>query len=149
VLLEQAARTGWPFVLYEAPQRLAGTLRDVLNVVGDRQVAVGRELTKLHEEVFRGTLSAAMEGFSSREVRGEVTIMVAGAPEGAQLALRREPGEERDGAEELDGLLRELRGKGLPAKRAARQAAGALGLSTREAYNRLVRLDQEGACEEG
>jgi 16S rRNA (cytidine1402-2'-O)-methyltransferase len=65
-------------VLYESPQRLARTLSDLLVHWGDRHIAVARELTKLHEEVFRGTISQAMQYFESG-VRGEVTLVVAGA----------------------------------------------------------------------
>jgi 16S rRNA (cytidine1402-2'-O)-methyltransferase len=129
-ILDKAAQTGWPFVIYESPRRLAATLADILQVVGDTEVVVGRELTKLHEEIFRGKLSGAVERFSSQPVRGEVAIMVAAPGKG-------EPG--MQATADLDAVLEELEAQGLPAKEIARQAASLAGVSTREAYNRLVR----------
>ncbi len=68
-------------VLFEAPVRTAATLRDLAGTCGpDRPVAVARELTKLHEEVWRGTLAAAAE-WAADGVRGEVVLVLAGAPE--------------------------------------------------------------------
>src|SRR5947208_3629634 len=52
-LIEKAAQSGWPFIIYESARRLVDTLNDLLKAVGDRHAAIGRELTKLHEEVFR------------------------------------------------------------------------------------------------
>lgn len=67
-------------VIHEAPGRLAATLADLAAVCGpDRDVVVARELTKLHEEVWRGTLGAAVGEFEAREVRGEVVVVLAGA----------------------------------------------------------------------
>src|SRR5438270_6268342 len=76
-LIDRAAATGWPFFIYESPRRLVATLAELRERFGDAQLAVGRELTKLHEEVFRGTLSEAVAVFTERPPRGEVTIMVA------------------------------------------------------------------------
>ena len=67
-------------VFYEAPQRLGETLSDLRAALGDRPALVGRELTKVHEELARGTLSALERQFSG-EVRGEVVIVVRGASE--------------------------------------------------------------------
>jgi len=67
-------------VFYESPQRLARTLAELRSTLGDRPALVARELTKLHEELARGTLSELERRFSG-EVRGEVVIAVRGAPE--------------------------------------------------------------------
>ena len=67
-------------VFYESPQRLAQTLADLRAELGDRQALVARELTKVHEELARGTLSALERQFSG-EVRGEVVIVLRGASE--------------------------------------------------------------------
>jgi 16S rRNA (cytidine1402-2'-O)-methyltransferase len=136
-LIARAAQTGWPFVIYESPQRLASTLNDLIQAVGDRQVTIGRELTKLHEEVFRGTLSEAAERFGADKPRGEVTIMVGGRPANA-------PAEGAATQADLDAILVELQSQGLPAKEIARQAAALAGVSTRDAYNRLVRIREAG-----
>jgi len=136
-MIERAARTGWPFILYESPQRLTGTLNDLLGTLGNRPVTVGRELTKLHEEIYRGRLQDALVHFAARPVRGEVALMV-GAP------IKGEATPEAQAPEvDLDTLLRDFRTQGLPAKEAARQAAKLAGVSTREAYNRLIKLDEQ------
>ena len=131
-LIDRAVATGWPFFIYESPRRLVATLAELRERFGDVEVVVGRELTKLHEEVFRGTLSDAVRVFTDRPPRGEVTIMVA-APAGRSAG--REGGEQVD----LDSLLISLRARGLAPKEAARQAATQMGVSRREAYNRLFR----------
>jgi 16S rRNA (cytidine1402-2'-O)-methyltransferase len=71
-------------VLYEAPHRVVRTLTDLVEVFGaDRAVAVARELTKLHEEVWRGSLRGALAWAEERQPRGELVIVVAGAPAAA------------------------------------------------------------------
>ena len=68
-------------VLYEAPHRLVRTLADLASALGaDRAVVLARELTKLHEEIWRGTLGAAVERGAEVEPRGEYVVVVAGAP---------------------------------------------------------------------
>jgi len=70
-------------VFYESPHRLAATLEDLAAALGDRAAMVARELTKVHEELSRGTLSQLAGRFSG-EVRGEVVVVVSGAPEAEQ-----------------------------------------------------------------
>ena len=72
-------------VLYEAPGRVADTLVDLLTVLGDREAAVCRELTKVHEEVVRGQLSELAAMYGRAPARGEVTLVVDGAPRGASV----------------------------------------------------------------
>ena len=64
---------------FEAPHRLLKCLHDALDMLGDRPVSVGRELTKLHEEVWRGTISGAIARFEAEAPRGEVTLVIGGA----------------------------------------------------------------------
>ena len=69
-------------VFYEAPHRIAATLKDALNVLGDRTAAVARELTKLHEEIARGSLSELAQRFSTgAPARGEMVLIISGANE--------------------------------------------------------------------
>ena len=75
-LLESVATHPWPTVLYESPYRVRATLEALREAFGDRRVVVGREMTKLHEEVFGGTLAETLEHFQSP--RGEFTLVVAG-----------------------------------------------------------------------
>lgn len=84
--LERLAVENRVVVLYESPHRLARTLSDLHGVIGgDRRVAVARELTKVHEEVVRGTLTEVLALFDTREVKGEITVVIdaPGASPGA------------------------------------------------------------------
>lgn len=117
-------------VLFESPHRLQAALADLLAVLGDRQVAVCREVTKLHEEIFRGTLAQAQQRFA--EPRGEFTLVVAGAG-GESVALP-------DVAGGVDDELRRLREQGVAAREAVAQVARAAGISRREAYRRWLAL---------
>ena len=78
-LLRDVARERRSLVAYEAPHRLAEALADVEDVLGDRSIAVARELTKVHEEIWRGTVSGARQRFAG-EALGEITLVIAGAP---------------------------------------------------------------------
>ncbi|HEX3051650.1 MAG TPA: 16S rRNA (cytidine(1402)-2'-O)-methyltransferase [Aggregatilineaceae bacterium] len=68
-------------IAYESPNRLVETLEAIHRVLGDRPVAVGRELTKLYEEIWRGPVSKAIEHFQTTEPKGEITLVIGGAPE--------------------------------------------------------------------
>jgi 16S rRNA (cytidine1402-2'-O)-methyltransferase len=98
----QAAVLPMTLILYESAKRLGRALADMEAFWGDRRIAVARELTKIHEEVFRGTVSEARKHFA-QGVRGEVTLVVEGAEAGA-------PASEADHSawkEELQRLLRQ------------------------------------------
>jgi 16S rRNA (cytidine1402-2'-O)-methyltransferase len=77
-LLAELAHEGRTLVAFESPHRLLRTLEDIQNILGDRQITVARELTKLHEEIWRGSVSAALQHFANK-VRGEITLVIAGA----------------------------------------------------------------------
>jgi 16S rRNA (cytidine1402-2'-O)-methyltransferase len=77
-LLEQAADLPYTLVLLETPHRLLDALQDMQAILGNRDISVARELTKLHEEIFRGTLEQAQAHFSLQPPRGEFTLVVAG-----------------------------------------------------------------------
>lgn len=77
--LEEVKDQRATLVLFESPRRLADCLQDLLEVLGDRRVAVCRELTKVHEEVRRGTASELVRWARGEQVRGEVTLVVEGA----------------------------------------------------------------------
>jgi 16S rRNA (cytidine1402-2'-O)-methyltransferase len=114
-------------VLYEAPHRLADCLADIESVLGNRPVAVARELTKLHEEIYRGTVAGAREHFAPEargEVRGEVTLVVGGATEEAV----------RWDEERVRHALSEALDSGLDRKEAVRQVTLASGWPRRQVY---------------
>lgn len=78
LLFQSLATESKAVVFYEAPHRIAATLRDLLTVMGDRQIAVGRELTKVHENLVVSPITRALDGLGSP--RGEFTLVLAGAP---------------------------------------------------------------------
>ena len=116
-------------VLYEAGNRTAATLADLAEAFGDRLAVVGRELTKLHEELARGRLSALAARFAG-EVRGEVTIVVAGG-DGAAAPLVEEP---------LEVELGRRLAAGEAPSVTAREVARTRGLKRAEVYDALERL---------
>lgn len=121
---------GMTCVLYESPRRLPRTLEDILTYWGDRQVAVARELTKVHEEVFRGKVSEALEVYRAG-TRGEVTLVVSGAP--AQSAMQPE---EPSWQEALVTYLQE----GNSVKDAVEKVHQTYKVRRREAYRTALKL---------
>jgi 16S rRNA (cytidine1402-2'-O)-methyltransferase len=65
-------------VFYESPHRIGETLQDILDILGDRQMALGRELTKIHEEVLRGRVSDLLNELAKRKLKGEMTLVISG-----------------------------------------------------------------------
>jgi 16S rRNA (cytidine1402-2'-O)-methyltransferase len=75
------AKQPYTLIFLETPHRLVDALEDIQHILGERQVAVARELTKMHEEIFRGSITEAIEHFKASEVRGEITLVIAGYQE--------------------------------------------------------------------
>ena len=121
-------------VFYEAPHRLQDTLRDLLNIFGDRNASISPEITKMYEEVLRGSLATLLQETEKREIQGEIVLVVAGN----QSGVPQEPAEEAD----LEETLRELLGQGLKPAQAAKQASERLGIERSEAYGRAVVLSR-------
>lgn len=120
-------------VLYEAPHRLEETLRDIREVLGERQIVVARELTKIYEELLRGNVSEVIESVAQGKVRGEVVVLVApGEPV---------PTESDSLAEVLQQLMT---GGELSVKDIARKAADITGVSRNEAYAEVLKLRNNG-----
>ena len=121
--LREAAASPFTLVLFEAPHRLRAILEDMTAILGDRPIAVCRELTKLHEEVFRGTASAALEHFDSP--RGEFVLVIAGAAPEA-------PPE--DDTDSIRRFLLERRAAGVGSRDAVAEAARRFGIPRNRAY---------------
>lgn len=122
--LGEIAASPVPTVCFEAPTRIAATLAELAEVCGgDRVIALARELTKLHEEVWRGPLRAAATAAAGAPARGEHVIVVDGAPPAAPV--------EGEAVAELVGRLRTA---GLSARDAATAASTVLGVPRRTAY---------------
>ena len=77
-LLQEVAEARETLIFYESPHRLSATLTDVLETLGDREVALARELTKVYEEVLRGTVSEIQRVIATRKLKGEITLIVSG-----------------------------------------------------------------------
>ncbi len=116
-------------VILEAPHRLLATLDDLRLVLGNRRIAVCRELTKLHEEIFRGTVSQAIERFA--EPRGEFTLVIEG-----QKKEEVKPQLTQD----IEQELQSLRLSGITAKEAIARVSRQTGLSRKELYRSWLRL---------
>lgn len=84
--LRELMATGWAFVLYESPYRIAKLLADIADIEYERHVVIGREMTKLHEEIVEGSAGQLLEDFSSRsKILGEFAVFVSGNVKNAQL----------------------------------------------------------------
>jgi 16S rRNA (cytidine1402-2'-O)-methyltransferase len=73
-------------ILYDAPHRLKESLVDMQEILGDREIVIGREITKVHEEFLRGTIGEIIERLADREVKGEITVVVHGSTEGTNVS---------------------------------------------------------------
>jgi 16S rRNA (cytidine1402-2'-O)-methyltransferase len=66
------------FVFFESPHRLNNTLKEILEIIGDREIFIAREMTKIHQELFRGRVTDALKYFSEKKVMGEITVVLSG-----------------------------------------------------------------------
>ncbi len=117
-------------IFYEAPHRIAASLRDAHDILGERQAVVARELTKLHEEFVRGTLSELAKHFSGpNAARGEMVLLI-------DRERNESVGTEK--AIEVSALVEKFAAQGLDQRAALKKAARELGLPRAEAYRRLL-----------
>ncbi len=128
--LKSVAQESGTLLILEAPHRLQPTLNDLQLVLGDRQIAVCRELTKLHEEVFRGTISQAIARFT--EPRGEFTLVIEGKREEKH----------RKSSEDIEKRLCDMYQSGVKAKEAIARVAEETGLSRRELYRAWLKMNK-------
>ena len=122
-------------IFYEAPHRLAATLKDALQVLGNRPAVVARELTKLHEEIARGTLTDLIERFSTQPIRGEIVLIIGAEAVGSSQEETREISPQR-----LSERVSQLESEGISPKDALKKAARELGMKRAEAYRMMVSL---------
>ena len=118
-------------IFYEAPHRIEETLADAREILGDRPACLAREVTKLHEEFRRGTLSELVASLSDKPVRGEITLLIGAVPPEQRAAERNSS---QSLAERVDELIRQAK---LDRKEALKLAAKERGLSKRAAYSEL------------
>ena len=129
--LEKMKSIDATLIFYEAPHRIAATLRDALAVLGERQAAVARELTKLHEEIARGLLSELAEHFASAEsARGEMVLIID------RLEIINAAAE--PATANVFELVTRFENEGMDHRAALKKAARELGIPRAEAYRRLI-----------
>jgi 16S rRNA (cytidine1402-2'-O)-methyltransferase len=118
-------------IFYEGPHRIAATLKDAREILGERQAVVARELTKMHEEIARGRLSELATRFSSAEnARGEMVLIIDRTVIQSETAVE-------EASASVAALVTELEAKGLDHRAALKKAARELGIPRDEAYRRL------------
>jgi 16S rRNA (cytidine1402-2'-O)-methyltransferase len=119
-------------VFYEAPHRLLATLKDALEIFGERQAVVARELTKLHEDIRRGRLSELVEHYqTTQEPRGEIVLLIDKTVIASDV-------DKAAGNSSVNQLVTEFESQGLDHRAALKKAARELGLPRAEAYRRLL-----------
>src|SRR5215472_5640836 len=118
-------------ILYEAPHRVEEALSDAREILGDRPACLAREVTKLHEEFRRGSLSELSSSLAERPARGEITLLIAPFPSEERAAQR---DTSQSLAERVDELIRQAK---LDRKEALKLAARERGLTKRAAYQEL------------
>ncbi|MCY3543472.1 MAG: 16S rRNA (cytidine(1402)-2'-O)-methyltransferase [Chloroflexi bacterium] len=131
-LLQSLLAETRPAIAFESPRRLRRSLQDLDDMLGDRRIAICREMTKLHEEVFRGTASEALAHYT--QPRGEFTLVIAGA---ANV-----PQDDRAAEQTATCLIAKMRVKGAGAKHAVAHVSAVSGLSHRRVYQ--LWLEQRG-----
>ena len=133
--LQRVASEHRSLVFYEAPHRLCAALQDALDILGDRHAAAARELTKIHEEFLRGRISDLIRALSSKEPRGEITMVIAPPEENATVHATSATATARSLAERVAEIAA---AQNVDRKAALKQAAKEFGLAKREAYKRLL-----------
>jgi 16S rRNA (cytidine1402-2'-O)-methyltransferase len=129
--LEGIAGERRTLVAFEAPHRLRQSLADIEDALGDRRIAICRELTKVHEEIWRGRVSEARQHFEETKPRGEFTLVIAGAED--------KPG--RWSRARVRETLARLLAEGTPRPAAARQVSESSGWSRSEIYDLSLELE--------
>lgn len=128
--LKSVAADTHTLIFYEAPHKLRTTLEDMLKYFGDRRISICRELTKIHEEVMRTTLSEAISYYETNSPRGEYVLVVEGAGE--------DNSEKDYTLEDAVKLAKELTEKGIKLTDACKEAASVTGIKKNDIYSALM-----------
>ncbi len=133
-VLEQFRREKRTIIIYESPYRLKATLEELVSFLGERQLAVVRELTKVHEEKIYGTAEEILSQLGDKEVKGEIVLVI----EGNQTKVT-----EKEGWEELTVLehLKLMMDQGYTKKQAIKEVAKERELPKREVYSEAIAID--------
>ncbi len=137
--LQELAREERTLVFYEAPHKIIRAVEDMFEVFGDRQVVITRELTKIHEEMIRGTLSECLKRLHEGTIKGEFTVIVHGATMDQKTR-------NIDTAEYLKNLILH---RGLSRKEAVSVAADELGLPKKDVYKESLKIENAPGAKKG
>lgn len=154
-MLESLREEARPLIFFESPHRILDTLADLRDILGDRQTCLGREMTKIHEEYLSGPLSAVSETLTGRAVRGEFTLLVAGAlaarspsgtASGGERVAPAEPAPDAGPVQDAAHLLASattqvlrLVAEGMDRRAALRRVTRSTGVPRRDLYAEMVR----------
>lgn len=131
--LAEVQQLPYTLIFLETPHRLLAALLDLRSELGNRQMAVARELTKLHEEIYRGTISDATSYFEAHPPKGEITLVVEGAPqESGQWLIER-----------LQTALKEGLARGESVSSLAREISAQSGWKRRDVYRIVTEIEKE------
>ena len=136
--LDQIKQLATTLICFETPHRLQAALADIAAVLGNRRIAVARELTKLHEEIVRGTVDDAIAHFDAHAPRGEFVLVIEG-----MIEQPPPPAVEGEWQLHAQARLRELHDQGVGGSSAARQVAKELGVARNEVYALWVDLTDD------
>lgn len=131
--LQTVVQLPYTLVLYEAPHRLLNLLADIVSTLGDRELCVARELTKMYEETWRGTASQAIHHFRQGQIRGEITVVITGASRDVMKWTEAE-------------VLAELKGQladGVSRKKAVASLVEQSGWNRRQVYRLALQLKKD------
>ena len=127
--LEALKKDTKTLIFYEAPHRLKETLAEMAEIFGDREVAIGREISKVHEKFLRGALREILATVEQQTVRGEITLVVQGATSGAPVS-----------EEGVISEIRQLAENGMRVKEISELVGAHHGISKREVYRLALRV---------
>ena len=134
-VLQEVKEDSATLIFYEAPHRLLKTLETLLSALGDRRTAIVKELTKVHENVLRASLSDAVRHFSEEEPRGEYVLVI----EGRSFEEKKEEREQSFKNLSIEEHLKMYEEQGLDRKEAMKRAAKDRGVSKREIYDAVMK----------
>ena len=134
--LQALANETRPLLFFESPRRLVPMLADALEIFGDRDACLGREMTKLHEEILAGTIRTLLETFEGREVRGEIALMLSAASRVPSATGT--PASDSPAPESPAARVRRLIEAGVDRKEALRRVARETGVSRRDLYRKVL-----------
>lgn len=132
-LLEDIQHMPYTLIFLESPHRLLSTLDDVLSIFGDRQITVAREITKRHEEFFRGTISEAITRFIEIPPRGEITLVLSGASQQVELWT----------TERIQEAIIEALSRGETPTQIAKGLSPVSGWPRRQLYDRITEIRKQ------